>query len=656
MFAIDPEELRSAIAAGDIEPYFQPLVELRTGQLCGYEVLARWSRADGEVVLPELFVRIAEESGLIGVLMDCVLSRAFRACLKLPSHLRLAVNVSPFQLRDYSLVRQLQELAAESEFLVSRLTVEITESALVGNVDHARGVMEDLKALGVRLALDDFGTGYSSLRHLHGLPFDELKIDRSFVETMMERRESRKIVASVVGLGQSLGLATVAEGIEHQEQAEMLVWMGCDQGQGWLYGGALPACELATPGREPRWRGTGTLQPGFSEWAKLTETLPLQRSAQLQAIYDGAPVGLCYLDRSLRYVSVNRRLSEMNHVPIAAHLGRTVQEVRSKLYRSIEPYLKRALTGEAIVGLELQLLPENSDEPGPMVMLSYFPARDEAGEVVGISVCVMDVTQRETAQRALKESEDNYRYTMELSPQVPWMADAEGKILDANAKWEGLTGQPIRQALGFGWCKSVHPEDLPGVLEAWRSSLASGSPVDSEFRVGRGNGTWRWVRSRAAARRNKEGKTLRWYGTLEDIDEHRREQQELIKSRAMLQAVFEAVPVGIVIAEASTGRVLMGNPKAEEIMGHPMRPTPDFEAHENWVVRRKDGSRLHKEEYPLVRAILNGEMVGPEEYEYERPDGSRVRLSLTAAPVRGAQGEVTGGVVAIRNVDENLRG
>jgi EAL domain-containing protein (putative c-di-GMP-specific phosphodiesterase class I) len=139
-------------------------------------------------------------------------------------------------LRDLTLPKRIREAAEAAAFPLTRVVIEITESALVENLEHAQSISMELKAHGCRLALDDFGTGYSSLLHLQSLPFDELKVDRSFVGSMAERRESRKIVSAVVGLGQSLGLETIAEGAETQEQAEMLLLLGCEMGQGWLFG------------------------------------------------------------------------------------------------------------------------------------------------------------------------------------------------------------------------------------------------------------------------------------------------------------------------------------------------------------------------------------------------------------------------------------
>lgn len=649
-------DLRRGIDSGELVPYFQPLVELRTGQLSGFEVLARWKHPLRGMVPPDEFIQVAEDSGCIGALMEKVLVDAFAAMKKLPAHLRLSINVSAIQLRDLSLRRQVSLAAERTGFSLSRLTVEITESALVGNIEHARSVTEELKSLGSRIAIDDFGTGYSSLRHLHALPFDEIKVDQSFVQTMLSRRESRKIVAAIVGLGQSLGMLTAAEGVEDAAQADMLLWLGCDLAQGWLYGRAVPAGKLSqyVSDQKKQQSKEASKRPNPEDTAFHMEALPSQRLSQLQAIYDGAPVGLCFVDRNMRYVSLNKRLAEMNHAPIVAHLGRTVGELIPQFYVHLEPYLKRALNGEAFAGLEFQA--EGPDGQMQVRSTSYQPTRDEAGEIVGVSVAVLDITERESTQVALQESEDHHRYAVELNPQVPWTAGSDGMIVEASPQWTTLTGMTEEESKGWGWGRALHPDNLERTSVAWRRSVETGDPLDVEYRIRCLDGSWRWMRSRAAARRGPDGRVIRWYGALEDIDEHKRVLEELRESRALLEGVFHAVPVGIVIAEAPSGRVVMGNPQAEAILRHPILPKLDTAAHEQWVAFDANGRRLEVEEYPLVRAIQQGEITVSEEVQYQRGDGSVGWLSLSAAPIRGDDGTITGGVVAIRDLEEGEQG
>ncbi|HXA22560.1 MAG TPA: EAL domain-containing protein [Acetobacteraceae bacterium] len=238
--------LRQAIVADELMPYFQPFVALGADKRpIGFEMLARWSHPERGFVPPADFIPLAEETGLIVRMTEQLLRRACNAAASWPDHLILAVNVSPVQLRDRALPAMVAAALAESGLPARRLEIELTESALVGNFELARELLTELKELGVHLTLDDFGTGHSSLRHLQMLPFDKIKVDASFVRNMHISPESGKIVAAVVALGRSLGLLTVAEGIEDAVIATALRDMGCHIGQGWLFGQPLAEHETA---------------------------------------------------------------------------------------------------------------------------------------------------------------------------------------------------------------------------------------------------------------------------------------------------------------------------------------------------------------------------------------------------------------------------
>jgi PAS domain S-box-containing protein len=323
----------------------------------------------------------------------------------------LAVNVSPVQLRDANLPKLVRNLLDEANYPSERLTIEVTETALLSNLDQARKVAGELKVMGCKLSLDDFGTGYSSLHHLRSLPFDELKIDRSFVASMSSQRESRKIVAAIVSLGRSLGLATVAEGIEDVSHAGMLTWLGCEVGQGWLYGRPMPAERLREAyDAGPAMAMTEVAGSGPDPLAYSLEAMPEQRLAQLQAIYDGAPVYMCFLDSTLRYVSLNRRFADLNGQPVSEHLGRHVKEVVPHVYQKIEKYLMRALHGEATSEVELFRRAMTHGQRDRTLLCSYQPMLDEAGEVTGVLVAMVDVTARKRAESALRRRNAQTRF------------------------------------------------------------------------------------------------------------------------------------------------------------------------------------------------------------------------------------------------------
>ena len=386
--------LHRALCKNEIIPFFQPIVKLHSGDLGGFEVLARWKHPVLGYVPPDRFIGIAEKSGLIDLLTGKMLEQAFSAVSSLDPSLTLSVNISPVQLRTPELADLIRSTAASSGFALNRLVVEITESALIGNVDTALTIAKELKAMGCKISLDDFGTGYSSLFHLQSLPFDELKVDRSFVGSMSLKRESRKIVGAVVGLGQSLGLKTVAEGIETEDQAEMLLWLGCELGQGWLFGKPVPAEQLAEVIRNPVWHLPAKASLiGDQRHTVAFEAPPTHRLVELQALYNGAPIGLAFVDQDLRYVNVNRKLADMNGVSIKDHLGRRIRDVVPELFPQIEMYLLRALRGESISEVEVPLPHSRGTRT-----LCYEPARDEAGEIVGVSIASSDFLTKKHSQ------------------------------------------------------------------------------------------------------------------------------------------------------------------------------------------------------------------------------------------------------------------
>ncbi len=231
--------LRIAIPAGQIVPYFEQQIDLATGTLTGFEVLARWEHPTRGVIGPDRFIPIAEETGMIADLSLSIMRQAFTAARDWDQALTLSVNISPWQLRDAWLAQKIIKTLTETGFPASRLEIEITESALFDNLALAQSIAGSLKNQGVRLALDDFGTGYSSLAHLRALPFDRIKIDKSFVLSINEAPDSAAIVTAIVRLGESLNLPVTAEGVEDSAIAARLAAMGCAKAQGWHYGKPL---------------------------------------------------------------------------------------------------------------------------------------------------------------------------------------------------------------------------------------------------------------------------------------------------------------------------------------------------------------------------------------------------------------------------------
>lgn len=658
------QRIHQALDLGEFVPYFQPLVDLRLGSIHGFEILARWVHPDHGLVPPNKFIHLIERYGLINRLSASLLAQAFASVRTLPSSFGLSINLSPSQLHDRTLPGLINRIADEAEFDLKRLTAELTETALVDDLDLAAAVAADFKRLGIRLALDDFGTGYSSLLHLQSLPFDELKVDISFVRSMVESRQSRKITSAVISLGLSLGLQTVAEGVQEQSQANLLAWQGCTFGQGYLYGRAIPAADLPAslsqchPGV---W--TTTEVPAYIGDPFLSlDAHPTQRLSQLRAIYDSAPVGLAFIDCNLCYVNLNQQLARMNGQSVQAHLGRNVSDIVSPpTYKQFEPYLKRALSGEAFPSIEVQAVPAAIGQPAKTLMVSYQPVRDEVGEILGVCVSVADITAVKQKEEALRESEDHYRHAVELNPQTPWIMDAQGNNISISSRWEKITGLTSEQTKDHGWLDAVHPEDKPRIITILETSLITGAPIDLEYRVRNADGPWIWMRSRGAARRGADGQIIRWYGSVESIDEHKRAVDKLLTSEAglrcseaRLRAIFDSVPVGIVLAESSTGTVLNANPKAEELIGFHFKQNMIW-TNEAWEALDSCGNRIQGSDLPLMRAIHSGKSTNAKEVLLRRPDGSEIWLSMTGAPIRLEDGQQLGGILIVQDIDSGKR-
>jgi len=235
--------IREGMPRGEFVPHFEPQVDIASGRLIGFEMLMRWESPEYGLIPPERFIPVAEESGLIGELSLQVIRHAMELAKRWDPSILLAVNISPQQLKDPWFSQKLTKLLVEVGFPASQLEVEITESSLFENLPLVRSIVTSLKNQGVSLSLDDFGTGYSSLSHLRALPFDRIKIDRSFVAAMRGSPDAQAIVVAIVRLGESLAMPITAEGVEDEATAIELTRLGCAKGQGWYFGRAASAAD-----------------------------------------------------------------------------------------------------------------------------------------------------------------------------------------------------------------------------------------------------------------------------------------------------------------------------------------------------------------------------------------------------------------------------
>jgi len=237
-------DLRHALASGEFELHYQPLVDLAQDRIVSFEALLRWRHPEKGMISPADFIPLAEDIGLIVPLGEWVLREACKQAAEWPSDVRVAVNLSAAQFRNRNLSQAVFTALAQSGLSPLRLELEITESIFLADSEANLAILHQLREFGVRISMDDFGTGYSSLSYLRSFPFDKIKIDRSFVRDIAERPDSIAIVRAISGLGRSLNISTTAEGVETVDQLDWLRSEGCTEVQGFLFSPARPASEI----------------------------------------------------------------------------------------------------------------------------------------------------------------------------------------------------------------------------------------------------------------------------------------------------------------------------------------------------------------------------------------------------------------------------
>jgi EAL domain-containing protein (putative c-di-GMP-specific phosphodiesterase class I) len=233
--------IADALSRGEIESFYQPIVEMEHRRPIGFESLARWRKPDGTLVSPADFLPLAERTGLVRKIDLTLARRALALCSRFsPTAPILSINLSAWNFSDMTVVEHLRSALESSGYDPRLVKAEVTESSMFDAPERALSILTELKALGIRLALDDFGTGYSSLSMLHKMPFDTVKIDRGFIVDSATNAKSRNMVRAIVGIADDLGMDVIAEGIEDEAAERMLLDMGCRYAQGFMYSRPLP--------------------------------------------------------------------------------------------------------------------------------------------------------------------------------------------------------------------------------------------------------------------------------------------------------------------------------------------------------------------------------------------------------------------------------
>ncbi len=240
------QEFQGALRNGEFLLFYQPLYDCRSLKLRGFEALARWQHPARGMIGPDEFIPVAEAGGMINAFGEYVLEEACRAACTWPEDLRVAVNLSPMQLKDASLPEKVRAALARTGLTPQRLELELTEGAMLEHSSQVQAILAALKANKVSLAIDDFGAGYSSLSYLHRFSFERLKIDKSFTREITASPDARIVTGAIIGLGAALGMAVLAEGVETEAQLNILRKAGCEQVQGFLLGRPMPEADVRT--------------------------------------------------------------------------------------------------------------------------------------------------------------------------------------------------------------------------------------------------------------------------------------------------------------------------------------------------------------------------------------------------------------------------
>lgn len=512
--------VRDAIFDGSIHPVFQPIVSLQDGHIHGFEVLARWQ--DGEIgsIRPDEFIPVAEEVGLLDQMLGSFIQASLAAASAWPDHMVLAFNVSPSQLRQQGLPELVQNLADKAGFPLSRIHVEITETAMFSDQVVARNLLQQLRGMGVSIALDDFGTGHSSLTWLQTLPFSTIKLDTSFVRSMLEDRHSLKIVSAIVGLGQNLGLSVIAEGVESEQQARHLAKIGCDLAQGYLF--SPPARAEHVPELIEK------LSPTKTTMGRLPLSLD-RRLAQMAALHKSDAITIAFLDVELRIVDFNTAFLSRLMQPGERLIGRRITELLPNVSARIDELNFQRAAPRAAPMFEFDTPSGGTELIGIQLLF------DEADELLGYSVFGLDITERKKIEAALQASEDHHRHTQELSLAMPWTADPNGRFIEISPRTPVMQqGVPVNELQNLGWLEHVHSDHVDKARHAWMNALRTGENYDIEFLLHMGEGVFRWHHAYATPRRDANGRIVLWYGTTVDINERKQLELALKETQSAL--------------------------------------------------------------------------------------------------------------------------
>jgi PAS domain S-box-containing protein len=426
-------DLRKAIATPQLQLFYQIQINSE-GKSIGAETLLRWNHPQHGIISPAEFIPLAEESNLILGIGEWVLREACAQikCWQLDDYtkdLALAVNVSAKQFHQAGFVEQVKAIVADTGIDPKLLKLELTESMLVDNIEVIINTMNSLKEIGVQFSLDDFGTGYSSLQYLKRLPLDQLKIDQSFVRNIVDDRNDRAIVRTVIAMAHSMNLHVIAEGVENEAQRQVLIIKGCTDFQGYLFSQPIPIEQFDPLLKQMSQEKRVEIASLHVDTSEEIECRLRQRDHHLLSILDKMPAMIGYWDKNLRNRFGNQAYSSWFGISPSQMLGMHLYDVLgAKLSKLNAPYVEGALRG---IPQEFErIIPSPDGQSSKHSLAEYIPDFVN-GEVEGFFVQVSDVSAIKRSEAELKRSETKFRALFESNLDALILAD-ENHLLDCN--------------------------------------------------------------------------------------------------------------------------------------------------------------------------------------------------------------------------------
>ena len=440
-------ELNKAIAKGQFQLYYQIQVDSKYTAF-GAEVLLRWIHPERGFVSPAQFIPLAEDTGQIIAIGNWALETA---CAQLKAwqedahtcELVLAVNVSAKQFRQTDFVSQVQAVVKRHAIDPKLLKLELTESMLVDDIENTIASMNTLRKFGIQFSLDDFGTGYSSLQYLKRLPLDQLKIDLSFVKNLARDTSDRTIVRTIIAMAQSLNINVIAEGVEEEEQRQILLNKGCGHFQGYLFSKPLAIGQFESLLKESKAKQAA--QGGVNEpFALSSESIMRQRNQHLSAVLDSMPAMIGYWDKNLRNRFGNEAYASWFSVSPGKLLGMNLRDLLGeKLYKLNEPYIEGALRGER---QEFERTIPTPDGKSQRHSLAEYIPDIVDGEVRGFYVHVADVSALKESTEKHRRAEEKFKALFESNQDAILLADKSG-FYDCNQSALGIFECTTKAAL-----------------------------------------------------------------------------------------------------------------------------------------------------------------------------------------------------------------